>query len=140
MRRWFITLALLANALLGGLVLVLLLNGGGWGEAARLSATEVQVLVVVAAVALVGTLLLVPVLGISFWLRDRRFRRQATELTTWRQEAPSDEPQPQGGSPTRPPRADEAGVPADAPVDARSRRRGRRSLGGNAGGPDDLDN
>ena len=72
MRRWIITAALLANALLGGLVLLLLLNGGGWGEATTLSATEGQLLVIVALVALALDLLLVPVLGISFWARDRR--------------------------------------------------------------------
>lgn len=90
MRRWVITLALLANALSSGLVLLLLLNGGGWGDAAQLSATEVQVLVVVAAVALVLTLVLVPVLGISFWARDRSFRRQEAKLATWQDTAPHD--------------------------------------------------
>jgi hypothetical protein len=91
MRRWIITLALLANALSSGLVLLLLLNGGGWGVATRLSTTEVQVLVVVAAVALVLTLLLIPVLGISFWARDRSFRRQEAELATWHDATPPDQ-------------------------------------------------
>jgi hypothetical protein len=84
-RRWIITAALLANALLGGLVLLLLLNGGGWGEATTLSATEGQLLVIVALIALALDLLLVPVLGISFWARDRGFRRQAAELELRRQ-------------------------------------------------------
>lgn len=88
MRRWFITGALLANALISGLVLLFLLNGSGWGEAAQLSATEAELLVIVAAVALVFTLLLVPVLGISFWARDRGFRRQEAELETHRHPHP----------------------------------------------------
>lgn len=44
------------------------------------------------AAALLLDLLLVPVLGISFWARDRSFRRQATELASWRQAPPRDEP------------------------------------------------
>jgi hypothetical protein len=79
-RRWFITSALLANALISGLVLLLLLNDGGWGKATRLSATEAELLIIVAGVALVLNLLLIPVLGISFWARDRGFRKQAAAL------------------------------------------------------------
>jgi hypothetical protein len=91
-RRWFITAALAANALISALVLLLLLNGGGWAEATRLSATQAEVLVVVALVALVLDLLLVPVLGISFWARDRGFRRQESELEMRRQDrAPGSE-------------------------------------------------
>jgi len=92
MRRWFITGALVANALISGLVLLLLLNNGGWGKETLLSATEASLLVVVAAVALVLTLLLVPVLGISFWARDRGFRRQEAELETRRHPASTDPP------------------------------------------------
>jgi len=80
MRRWFITSTLLANALISGLVLLLLLNDGGWGSSNLLSATESEVLIIVAAVALVLNLLLMPVLGISFWARDRGFRQQAAAL------------------------------------------------------------
>jgi hypothetical protein len=84
MRRELIIIALLANALISGLVLLLLLNGGGWGDATRLSATEAELLIVVAAAAFVLNLLLVPVLGLSFWARDRSFRRQEAELETRR--------------------------------------------------------
>jgi hypothetical protein len=94
MRRWFITIALLANALISGLVLLLLLNGGGWGEATQLSATEAELLLVVAAAALVLNLLLIPVLGISFLARDRGFRRQEAELETWRHEPPTHQANP----------------------------------------------
>ena len=90
MRRWFITAALGANALISGLVLLLLLTDGGWGGTTRLSATEAEVLVVVAVAALVLDLLLVPVLGISFWARDRGFRRQEAELEMRRHEPPAD--------------------------------------------------
>ena len=79
-RRWFITSALLANALISGLVLLLLLNDGGRGKATNRSATESELLIIVAAVALVLDLLLMPVLGISFWARDRGFRKQAAAL------------------------------------------------------------
>ena len=75
MRRWFIAAALLANAVASGLLLLLLLNGGGWGEAARLSPTEAEALVVAAAAAFALNLLLAPVLGISFWARDRGTRK-----------------------------------------------------------------
>lgn len=91
MRRWFITIALLANALISGLVLLELLVGSSWGEAATLSATTSQVLVVAAVVALALNLLLIPVLGISFWARDRGFRRQEAELETQRHPAPVDD-------------------------------------------------
>jgi hypothetical protein len=80
MRRWFITSALLANALMSGLILLLLLNDGGWGQATRLSATEAELLIIVGGVALVLDLLLIPILGISFWARDRGFRKQAEAL------------------------------------------------------------
>ena len=80
MRRWFITSTLLANALISGLVLLLLLNDGGWGSSNLLSATESELLIIVAAVALVLDLFLMPVLGISFWARDRGFRQQAAAL------------------------------------------------------------
>jgi hypothetical protein len=74
MRRWVISSALLANALAGGVVLLVLLYRGGWGNAADLSPVVAQILVVLAAVAFVLTLLLVPVLGISFWANDRGTR------------------------------------------------------------------
>ena len=80
MRRFVITGALLANALTSGLVLLLLLNGGGWGEAAQLSVTETQLLVVAAAVAFALNLFLAPILGISFWARDRGTRRLEERL------------------------------------------------------------
>ena len=91
MRRELIIIALLANALISGLVLLLLLNDGGWGEATQLSATEAELLIVVAAAAFVLNLLLVPVLGLSFWARDRSFRRQEAELETRRHPPPTDE-------------------------------------------------
>jgi hypothetical protein len=94
MRREFIIIALFANALSNGLVLLLLLNGGGWGEATPLSTTESQLLIVVAAVAFVLNLLLVPVLGLSFWARDRTFRRQEVELETRRHPPPTDQAPP----------------------------------------------
>jgi hypothetical protein len=92
MRRWFITAALVANALASGLVLLMLLNNGGWGEAAQLSATETEVLVVVAAAAFVLNLLLVPVLGISFWARDRGTRRLEARLAESREVPHQDGP------------------------------------------------
>jgi hypothetical protein len=66
MRRWVISSALLANALASGVVLLVLLSRGGWGNAVDFSPVVAQILVVLAAVAFVLTLLLVPVLGISF--------------------------------------------------------------------------
>jgi len=75
------------------LVLLLLLNDGGWGEAVQLSATEAEVLVVMAVAAFVLNLLLVPVLGISFWARDRGTQRPEAQLAV-RQELPHDEPLP----------------------------------------------
>ena len=95
MRRWFITCALLANAGISGLVLLLLLTDGGWGSAPRLSATEAELLVVAAGVALVLNLLLIPVLGITFWARDRGFRKQAAELAVWRSSDPDQGIRPQ---------------------------------------------
>jgi hypothetical protein len=85
MRRWIIIVALVANALLGGLVLLKLWYQAGWGHAVRLSATEARLLVVVAVLAVAFTLLLVPVLGISFWARDRgtrRLNRRVASLAT----------------------------------------------------------
>jgi hypothetical protein len=79
MRRWLITGALLANALLGGLVLLLIWDSG-WGEAVQLSATQARLLVVVAGAALALDLLLAPVLGFSFWARDRGTRKLETRL------------------------------------------------------------
>lgn len=90
MRRLLISAALVANALISGLVLLLILNGTGWGNETRLSASEGELLVVVAVAALVLDLLLIPVLGISFWARDRGFRRQEAELETRRHEPPGD--------------------------------------------------
>ena len=92
MRRWLIIDALLVNGLLGGLVLLMLLGDGGWGEAARLSATEAKLLTVVAAAAVVLDLLLAPVLGLSFWSRDRGTRQLETRLA-------ASEAQPRHGPP-----------------------------------------
>ena len=88
MRRWFIAAALFANALASGLLLLQLLNGGGWGEAARLSVTDVEVLVIAAAAAFALNLLLVPVLGISFWARDRGTRRLEARLAARPESSP----------------------------------------------------
>lgn len=90
MRRWIITMALVANALSSGLVLLLLRNGGGWAEATRLSAPQAEALVAAALVALVLDLLLMPGLGISFWARDRGFRRQEAELELRRRPSADD--------------------------------------------------
>ena len=75
MRRWIIIAALVTNALLALLVLLELWYQAGWGHAVRLSSTETRLLIVVAVAAGAFTLLLVPVLGISFWARDRGTRR-----------------------------------------------------------------
>ena len=40
MRRWFITCAVLANALASGVLLLVLWRGAGWGEAAALAAWD----------------------------------------------------------------------------------------------------
>ena len=80
MRKWIIAGALLANALLGGLVLLLVWDRGGWGEAVRFSATEARLLVVAAVAAVALNLLLAPLLGISFWARDRGTRTLETRL------------------------------------------------------------
>ena len=88
MRRWIIIAALVANALLGALILLKLWYQAGWGHAVRLSATEARLLIVVAVVAVAFTLLLVPVLGISFWARDRgtqRLKDRVASLATVRQ-------------------------------------------------------
>ncbi len=50
----YITVALLVNALISGLVLLLLLNGGGWGGATRLWATVAEILINVAVAALIS--------------------------------------------------------------------------------------
>lgn len=80
MRRWLIIDALFVNALAGGLVLLLLVNGGGWDDGVNLSAGEAKLLIVVAAAAFVLNLVLAPVLGISFWARDRGTREMETRL------------------------------------------------------------
>jgi hypothetical protein len=81
MRRWVISSALLANALASGVVLLVLLDRGGGGNTVDLSPVVAQILVVLAAVALVLTLLLlVPVLGISFWVSGRGTRRLEASL------------------------------------------------------------
>jgi hypothetical protein len=80
MRRFIIAGALLANVLASGLVLLELLNGGGWGNSAQLSITTVELLVVTAAVAVTLNILLAPVLGISFWARDRGTHRLEKRL------------------------------------------------------------
>jgi hypothetical protein len=82
MRRWIITVALVANALLGALVLLTLWYQAGWGHSVRLSGTEARLLVVIAVVAVAFTLLLVPVLGISFWARDRGTRRLTERIAS----------------------------------------------------------
>jgi hypothetical protein len=86
MRRFIITGALLANALASGLVLLVILNGDGWGNPASLSVTTAQLLVVAAVVAFALNLLLAPVLGISFWARDRGTRRLEERLAEPQQE------------------------------------------------------
>ena len=91
-RRWVISSALLANALASGLVLLVLLYQGGWGNAVALSPVVAQILVVFAAVAFVLTLLLVPVLGISFWASDRGTRRLEARLAAPPHEPPHDGP------------------------------------------------
>ena len=82
MRRWVITAALLANALSSGAVLIALWYDAGWGHAARLSSMETRLLIVVAGAAFALNLLLVPVLGISFWARDRGTRRLRAQVAT----------------------------------------------------------
>ncbi|MEA2510599.1 MAG: hypothetical protein QOJ59_86 [Thermomicrobiales bacterium] len=92
MRRWVITLALLANALASGLVLIEFWYDSGWGNAPRPSATTAQVTIVVAAVAFALNLLLVPILGISFWARDRGTRRLEARLAEPREAPQPEEP------------------------------------------------
>lgn len=92
MRRFFIAGALLANALISGLVLLQLLNGAGWGQAVRLSVTDAEILVVVAAVAFALNLLLVPVLALSFWTNGRGIRRLQARLAAPRPPTQRDEP------------------------------------------------
>jgi hypothetical protein len=91
MRRWVISSALLANVLASGVVLLVLLYRGGWGNAVELSAVVAEILVL-AAVAFVLTLLLVPVLGISFWASDRGTRRLEARLAAPPPEPPHDGP------------------------------------------------
>src|SRR5688572_16546867 len=97
MRRWLIIDTLLVNALFAGLVLLLLLDGG-WGDAVRLSATQARLLVVVATAAFVLNLLLAPVLGFSFWARDRGTRKLETQLLASQEASRPDEPPVQGGA------------------------------------------
>jgi hypothetical protein len=92
MRRWVIILALLANALASGLVLIEFWFDAGWGNAPRPSATTAQVMIVVAVAAFALNLLLVPVLGISFWARDRGTRRLQARLAEPRDVPPKDGP------------------------------------------------
>ena len=122
MRRWLIVDALLVNALLDGLVLLLLLNDG-WGDAVRLSATQARLLVVVAVAAFVLNLLLAPVLGLSFWARDRGTRKLETQLAASEAQQ-HDEPAVQAGTsrlpglrpadPDRGGSAEGAGTPSEA--------------------------
>jgi hypothetical protein len=98
MRRWIITVTLVANALLGALVLLKLWYQAGWGNAARLSSTETRLLIVVAVAAVAFTLLLVPVLGISFWVRDRGTRRLQARVATLAEVSPARGPSVGGGA------------------------------------------
>jgi hypothetical protein len=82
MRRFVITSALFSNALATGLMLFLLLLGDGWNEPASFSANTVQFVVIVSAVAFVLNLVLAPVVGLSFWARDRGTRRLEARLDT----------------------------------------------------------
>ena len=122
MRRWLITGALLANALLGGLVLLLIWDSG-WGEAVRLSATQARLLAVVAGAALALDLLLAPVLGLSFWARDRGTRKLETRLAASEAQRPHEPAGPTGTSrlpghlpadPDRGGSSEEAGQPSGA--------------------------
>ncbi len=92
MRRWVITLALLANALASGLVLIAFWYDAGWGHAPRPSATTAEVMIVAAVAAFALNLLLVPVLGISFRARDRGTRRLEARLAQPREAPHQDEP------------------------------------------------
>ncbi|MGH2618930.1 MAG: hypothetical protein ACRDJC_27190 [Thermomicrobiales bacterium] len=92
MRRWVISSALLANALASGVVLLVLLYRGGWGNAVDLSPVVAEILVVLAAVAFALNLLLIPVLGISFWASDRDTRRLEERLAAPPHEPPHDAP------------------------------------------------
>ena len=51
MRRWVISSALLANALASGVVLLVLLYRGGWGNTVDLSPVVAQILVVLRPVS-----------------------------------------------------------------------------------------
>jgi hypothetical protein len=88
-RRWFITCAVLANALASGVLLLLLWRGAGWGEAAALAARDAQLLTVLAAAAFVLNLLLVPVLSIGSWTRNRELRGLKARLAPRRAAPPA---------------------------------------------------
>ena len=92
MRRWVISSALLVSALASGLVLFALLYRGGWGNAVAFSPVVAQILVVLAVVAFVLILLLVPVRGISVWASDRGTRRLAARLAAPPHGSPHDGP------------------------------------------------
>ena len=89
MRRWFITCAVLANALVSGVLLLGLGRGAGWGEAAALAARDAQLLIVLAAAAFVLNLLLVPVLTISSWTRNHELRGLKARLAPRRAAPPA---------------------------------------------------
>ena len=119
MRRWIITVALLANALAAGSVLVEFWYRSGWGHAPRPSATTAQVMIAAAVAAFALNLLLVPVLGISFWARDRGTRRLEARLAEPREAPPPDEPLarpiPPGGRWTSSGTDESGGVARSAP-------------------------
>ncbi len=85
--RWFITCAVLANALTSGVLL--LWRRAGWGAAAALAARDAQLLTVLAAAAFVLNLLLVPVLTISSWARNRELRGLTARLVPRRAAPPA---------------------------------------------------
>lgn len=89
MRRWFITCAVVANALVSGVLLLQLWNGAGWGKTAQLSVTDTELLIVLAAVALVFNLLLIPVLSISSWTRNHELRGLQARLIPEQEATPS---------------------------------------------------
>jgi hypothetical protein len=89
MRRWIIITSLTTNVLLAGLILLTLWLQAGWGNPVRLSSTETRVLVVIAVAAVGLNLLLVPVLGISFWARDRGTRRLERQVATLEHHPPA---------------------------------------------------
>ena len=89
MRRWFITCAVLANALASGVLLLVLWRGAGWGAAAALAVRDAQLLIVLAAAAFVLNLLLVPVLTTSSWTRNRELRGLNARLVPRRAAPPA---------------------------------------------------